>query len=508
MPLNLMTFIGFSSLLAWLQASSQLCLARDAIVHNGSPAACALFVISLLLYGLLNRLLAIEPHRGFLLGCALLASALGIAYAFSDMPGVRLLLFCLQGACAALFVISWGERLTSFTYRALVPLVCAAGLCSTVVLALFAALPSASALLSLSVLPACSGICLFLATGTIARGETGQSLPAEHAASNGYLSLEPLDFEALKRLPWTLLAVLCLCTFAASLFSGMVTSPYLINSSTVGTSMADITVAGLLLVGLGGWLFFLKGGIKDRNPEESPPGSMPSAEASANGKQTRDPAFFIQLMTGIFLILLVAGLLLFSMKLPGTMTTSLSMMLGARNCLTILCWIVFPRAVADARLPFIPCFSLLALASGTLYAPYLGVGISKTTSLGFDALTSTATALIAFVAVLAILYMVLRMRQIGAGQRMAATAPASAEPLTMEDIRSALRNHRLKMMEPYGLTERERQIVTLIVDGQTLGGIAEDLFISERTVKFHSKNAYDKLGVRSKKELMQMFSEL
>lgn len=78
----------------------------------------------------------------------------------------------------------------------------------------------------------------------------------------------------------------------------------------------------------------------------------------------------------------------------------------------------------------------------------------------------------------------------------------------MEDIRSALRSHRLKMMEPYGLTERERQIVTLIVDGQTLGGIAEDLFISERTVKFHSKNAYDKLGVHSKKELMQMFSEL
>lgn len=508
MPLNLMTFFGFSSLLAWLQASSQLCLARDAIVHNGSPAACVLFITSLLLLGLLNRLLSIEPSRGFLLGCTLATSMLGIAYAFSGVPGVRLLLFCLQGACAALFVIAWGERLACFAYRALVPLVCAAGLCSTLVLALCAALPSATALLSLSVLPACSGICLFLATGMPKREAANGSRLAEHAASNSYLSHEPLDFEALKRLPGMLLAVLCLCTFAASLFGGMVTSPYLINSSTVGTSMADITVAGLLLVGLGGWLFFPKGIIRDPNPAEGPPGGLSPEEAAAGGRQTRDPAFFIQLMTGIFLILLVTGLLLFSMKLPGTMTTSLSMMLGARNCLTILCWIVFPRAVADARLPFIPCFSLLALASGTLYAPYLGVWISKSTSLGFDALTSTATALIAFVAVLAILYMVVRMRQLGAEQRTAATAPASAEPLTMEDIRSALRSHRLKMMEPYGLTERERQIVTLIVDGQTLGGIAEDLFISERTVKFHSKNAYDKLGVRSKKELMQMFSEL
>lgn len=64
------------------------------------------------------------------------------------------------------------------------------------------------------------------------------------------------------------------------------------------------------------------------------------------------------------------------------------------------------------------------------------------------------------------------------------------------------------MMEPYGLTEREQQIVTMIIDGQTMGGIAEELFITERTVKFHSKNAYDKLGVHSKKELMQMFADL
>ena len=63
-------------------------------------------------------------------------------------------------------------------------------------------------------------------------------------------------------------------------------------------------------------------------------------------------------------------------------------------------------------------------------------------------------------------------------------------------------------MEPYGLTEREQQIVTMIIDGQTMGGIAEELFITERTVKFHSKNAYDKLGVHSKKELMQMFADL
>lgn len=48
----------------------------------------------------------------------------------------------------------------------------------------------------------------------------------------------------------------------------------------------------------------------------------------------------------------------------------------------------------------------------------------------------------------------------------------------------------------------------MLLDGQTMKGIAEELFITERTVKFHSKNAYEKIGVASKKELMQAFSDL
>ena len=39
----------------------------------------------------------------------------------------------------------------------------------------------------------------------------------------------------------------------------------------------------------------------------------------------------------------------------------------------------------------------------------------------------------------------------------------------------------------------------MLLDGQTMKGIAEELFITERTVKFHSKNAYEKIGVASKK---------
>lgn len=514
MPYNLLTFLGFSSLLAWFQTSNHLLLARDAAVHNGSSAACAAFVISLLLYGLSSRSLAVEPRRWFLLGVALAAGGCGVGYLFGGSDDMRLLFFCLQMGCGALLVVSWGERLALFCCQTLAPLACAAGLCSAAVLLAFSLTGTAATLPIVAALPACSGVCLFAAIGDGASKTAKDARDrAGLAAGNRLPTFEPLDHDSLRRLPWMPVAVLCLCTFAASLFGGLATNPYLTNSGSVTSCMLAFTTAGLALMGAGSLLYFSTGTAGgaggdgeegDLRPEDTAAHPLRCKESCG----TRSPLPLMQFATGLALILLVAGLLLFSMKLPGTMTTALGMVLGAKNCLVVLCWIVFTREITAARLPFAPCFALLILASGALYVPYLGAWINKSLGMGFGALTSTATAVIAFVAVLAILYMVARMRQMGGEQCNVQESAVSAGPLTLEDIREALRAHRLATMEPYGLTERERQIVAMIVDGQTMGGIAEELFISERTVKFHSKNAYGKLGVRNKKELMQMFSEL
>lgn len=50
----------------------------------------------------------------------------------------------------------------------------------------------------------------------------------------------------------------------------------------------------------------------------------------------------------------------------------------------------------------------------------------------------------------------------------------------------------------YGLTERENQILKLMVDGQSKKKIAETLFISYFTVDTHIKNIYSKLHVHSR----------
>jgi DNA-binding NarL/FixJ family response regulator len=48
------------------------------------------------------------------------------------------------------------------------------------------------------------------------------------------------------------------------------------------------------------------------------------------------------------------------------------------------------------------------------------------------------------------------------------------------------------------LSARERQVLALIADGMSNSAIAEHLNISERTVRNHASNVFDKLGVWSR----------
>jgi DNA-binding NarL/FixJ family response regulator len=48
------------------------------------------------------------------------------------------------------------------------------------------------------------------------------------------------------------------------------------------------------------------------------------------------------------------------------------------------------------------------------------------------------------------------------------------------------------------LTSRELEILQMVAEGQTNGGIAKELWVTEQTVKFHLSNVYRKLGVKNR----------
>ena len=48
------------------------------------------------------------------------------------------------------------------------------------------------------------------------------------------------------------------------------------------------------------------------------------------------------------------------------------------------------------------------------------------------------------------------------------------------------------------LTQRELQILQLVLEGKTNKAIAGEIYISEKTVEFHLDNIYSKIGARTR----------
>lgn len=61
-----------------------------------------------------------------------------------------------------------------------------------------------------------------------------------------------------------------------------------------------------------------------------------------------------------------------------------------------------------------------------------------------------------------------------------------------------------RRLGPPTLSTREKQILGLVVMGQTNGEIAKRLFLAESTVKSHLSSAFAKLGVRSRNEAVDL----
>ena len=84
------------------------------------------------------------------------------------------------------------------------------------------------------------------------------------------------------------------------------------------------------------------------------------------------------------------------------------------------------------------------------------------------------------------------------GEEAAQPVPATAAPQV------ALEERCREIVEGYGLTPRESEILKYLGQGRTVRSISEKLVVSENTVKYHVKSIYQKLDVHSRDEVVDL----
>ena len=81
-------------------------------------------------------------------------------------------------------------------------------------------------------------------------------------------------------------------------------------------------------------------------------------------------------------------------------------------------------------------------------------------------------------------------RDLGAGMYAARLLPATADAQAADPLAA--------------LSDRERDVVTLLLEGLSYAQIARELYVTRSTVAFHLSNAYAKTGTTSRHELVQL----
>ncbi len=99
-------------------------------------------------------------------------------------------------------------------------------------------------------------------------------------------------------------------------------------------------------------------------------------------------------------------------------------------------------------------------------------------------------------------------RSLGGASAKAGAATTPAAPVVAAEAVEAAaptRNEVLaRIADRFALSERERDVFVLLAEGRSAARIQEDLCIAAGTVNYHTRNIFQKLGVHSRQEIIDL----
>lgn len=437
--------------------------------------------------GFENREAALVAAAG-----AVFSAACGLASLLATAPSIRVALACAQLAAGAPLVLVWARPLAQLAKRSerdMLATVCLAfggAAAAHVLLDAAGILTEASAnllewtgilLAFFSLLPLASwfsGRPLFAAateprkandaeTSSASAPDEGAAAPERHAQ------------------PTALLATAAFTSLVVSLFDGFTFAAHQFNLVHAALLEHALLLASMALV-----LF-----LTLRDTEDAK-----GAAAEGNALNLLGiPSFF----------LVIAGMVALNVGIPLSAAVSHGILQAAADCLLALSMAALAScAPAGVRpgMPFGAWWCLGLLAAGTVYGSCCGVALRRALGMDAAALTATATVCVAMFAILYFTQVGLsfgRKSPIGAGE---AGDRNPADDVDAETAREIVAQSTREVLHEQGLSPREAEVVTLMLEGYDAATIAERLDIKLGTVRYHLTNAYRKAGVVSKTEMV------
>ena len=481
-------------------------MTNSTVMHSHALALGCVFVALFVVLAAADAVRAGRGERILLVLCAVVGTVSGLAFLAQPGTNARFACFAAEMAACIGLLLHWGRLLATQPLDKL--FACALGaLAATAALHfLVVGLGTAVSLLgnahafsdfmlgALALLPAASSLLGWPTTPHASdtlrtEGSDAAFTPPEDAA------IEPVRESRSKAtrasVPLSYAVILCLASFIASFVSGFTYLPHYVDWNLTASLRSAIVLAAAVCAG---WYLL------------------------------RKPVLTLSHAN----VLLLFSLLLTVLGLSALTVNDPAVSVAARDCYFAVALVLLCGLVREYRLPFLPAFALGMLGTGLFWGYDLGVFAKRL--LGYD-LQTLAPLSAACTAVLAAAFFLLFVRGPGRASESVGVAEAARggespevqapvdgtasadetrkapEPEPQLDAASArqiIEKTHEDVLAPYQLSPRELQVSLLVLDGFTAAAASEKLGISIATVKFHLGNAYRKIGIQSKSELVQL----
>lgn len=356
--------------------------------------------------------------------------------------------------------IAWGARYVTSGSRAGV-MVTASFLVAFSLNCVFTALPYPFAAVVVVLLPACSTLAWYV-DASIRQERTKEVWPLEDSEGLGSTGEMLAGDASPSILPWRMISVLSMVSFLASFFG-------VLDGGAISEDPLVIAFSSAVLF----CLLYL---------------AMLLRRASRPG-----------IKVAYLLLIPLTTLALLLVMLDGRATViSLGLLMGGAFLLHVVIWVQLARTSVQEGLAPLVAFGIGGILVTALQLLGRLSGWVAATS-GLAAHDGTSAFALVSVLVLSISTALL----LYGGDEKPAVSEFSASDAGEKD--QDFDDDIECFAERHGLTEREREVFGYFVRGRNIPYVAEKLFVTSGTVKSHSNHIFQKTGVSSRQQLLDLF---